>query len=243
MFEKIYHKSEIWFSVMLIALYVIGNSYLLQASIHTGIEMIYTIPFNCILFVTMFRFIRKNQLSDSFGLRKPQCHGKTVLYYIPLIMIASVNLWMGVTMKMDVMHSIIYFIAMILTGFVEEMLFRGFLFQAIAKDDMKNAVIVTSILFGLGHIINLFNGNSEHVISTLCQLCYAAAAGFLLVSVLLASKSLYPCMITHALLNALGTFSNEAAMTSAVIPVSIALCVISSISAYLIFRNIRRNTA
>ena len=40
MFEKIYHKSEIWFSVMLIALYVIGNSYLLQASIHTGIEMI-----------------------------------------------------------------------------------------------------------------------------------------------------------------------------------------------------------
>ena len=96
---------------------------------------------------------------------------------------------------------------------------------------------------GLGHIINLFNGNSEHVISTLCQLCYAAAAGFLLVSVLLASKSLYPCMITHALLNALGTFSNEAAMTSAVISVSIALCVISSISAYLIFRNIRRNTA
>ena len=44
-------------------------------------------------------------------------------------------------------------------------------------------------------------------------------------------------MITHSMLNALGTFSNETALDKIQIPVSIALCVISGVSAYLIFRN------
>lgn len=48
-------------------------------------------------------------------------------------------------------------------------------------------------------------------------------------------------MITHSMLNALSTFSNEAALDKIQIPVSIALCVISGVSAYLIFRNYRRD--
>ena len=105
------------------------------------------------------------------------------------------------------------------------------------KDNVKSAVILTSILFGMGHIVNLFNGNSEDLVATSCQLFYAAAAGFLLAAVLIASKSIIPCMITHSMLNALGTFSNETAHEKIQIPVSIALCVISGVSAYLIFRN------
>ena len=47
-------------------------------------------------------------------------------------------------------------------------------------------------------------------------------------------------MITHAMLNALGTFSNETAFDKIQISVSLALCVISGVSAYLIYRNYKR---
>ena len=39
------------------------------------------------------------------------------------------------------------------------MTFRGLLFTAIAKDNVKSAVVISSVTFGIGHIINLFNGS------------------------------------------------------------------------------------
>ena len=188
MLEKLYKKSEVWFAVVFILVYVIGNSFLLQASERTGIEMVYTIPFNFIILGIMFLFIRKNHLFQYYGIQGAKCKAKSVLYYIPLVMIASVNLWMGICFKMDALHSTVYFVAMIFTGIVEEMLFRG----------------------------------------------------FLLAAVLIVSKSIIPCMITHAMLNALGTFSNETALDKIQISVSLALCVISGVSAYLIYRNYKR---
>ncbi|MGN0907526.1 MAG: lysostaphin resistance A-like protein [Bullifex sp.] len=240
MLKKLYGKSEVWFAVMFIIAYVIGNSYLLQASIKAGIEMVFTIPFNLLLLAILFSFIGKNNLAKYYGLNAPECRSSVVLYYIPMILIASVNLWMGFRFKMDAFHSAVYFTAMLITGIIEELLFRGLLFRAMSKDSLKSAVILTSILFGAGHIVNLFNGNSENVIATLCQLFYAAAAGFLFASVLLASKSIIPCMITHSVLNALGTFSNENALDEIQIPISLALCLISGISALMIFRNLKK---
>ena len=240
MLEKLYKKSEVWFAVVFILVYVIGNSYLLQASERTGIEMVYTIPFNFVILGIMFLFIRKNHLFQYYGIQRAKCKAKSVLYYIPLVMIASVNLWMGICFKMDALHSTVYFVAMIFTGIVEEMLFRGFLLKAMSKDNVKSAVILTSILFGIGHIVNLFNGNSDDLVATVCQLFYAAAAGFLLAAVLIVSESIIPCMITHSMLNALGTFSNEAAFDKVQIPVSLALCMIAGASAYFIYRNYKR---
>lgn len=64
--------------------------------------------------------------------------------------------------------------------------------------------------------------------------------GIMVLNVGIASKSIIPCMITHSMLNALGTFSNEAAFDKIQIPVSLALCVIAGVSAYFIYRNYKR---
>ena len=237
MLERFYRKAEVWFAVAFIIVYVAGNSFMLQLSRNAGISMVYTIPFNILLLGILFLFMRRNQLFQYYCLNAPRCKSSAVMYYIPMVLIASVNLWMGFRFKMDAFHSAVYFTAMILTGIAEELLFRGLLFRAMAKDSMKSAVILTSILFGMGHIVNLFNGNSDNVLATICQLFYAAAVGFLFAAVLLTSESIIPCMITHSVLNALGTFSNEAALDEIQIPVAIALCVISGVSAWIIFRN------
>lgn len=60
---------------------------------------------------------------------------------------------------------------MINVEFIEEIIFRGFLFKMMEKDNVKRAIIVNEITFGIGHIVNLLNG--EELIPTLMQICYA----------------------------------------------------------------------
>lgn len=236
MLDKLFKKSEVWFAVAFIIAYVIGNSVLLQVSDSVGLEMVFTIPYNLALLGVLFAFIKKNRMSAYYGLNKVQCKAGTVLYYVPLILIATVNVWFGFCFKMSPLKAAVYLIAMLITGVAEELLFRGLLFRAMGKTNVRSAIIVTSILFGAGHIVNLFNGSSANYLDTVCQLFYAVAIGFLLVAVLYVGKSILPCILTHSMLNALSTFSNEAAMEKIQIPISVALCIISGVSAYLIFR-------
>ena len=210
------------------------------ASINVGIEMVYTIPYNLLLLGIMFVFAEKNHLLEYYGINRVKCKANKVLYYVPLVIIATVNIWFGVSFKMGFLATVIYFVAMIITGIVEEMLFRGLLFKAMSKSNIKSAIIVTSITFGIGHIVNLVNGNSVDYVETICQIFYAVAIGFLLVAVLYVGESLIPCIMTHSLVNALSTFSNEEITGKVQIPVSVVLCVVSAVSAVLIFRNANR---
>ena len=240
MLEKLYKKSEVWFAVIFIIAYVAGDSFLIQASESAGIEMIYTIPYNLLLLGIMFAFIGKNHLLGYYGINKVKCKASKLLYYVPLVIIATVNIWFGASFKMGLQATVVYFVAMIVTGIAEEMLFRGFLFKAMSKSNIKSAIIVTSITFGIGHIVNLVNGNSADYVETICQIFYAVAIGFLLAAVLYVGKSLIPCIMTHAMLNALSSFSNEEVIDAVQIPVSVVLCVVSAVSAVLIFKNVNR---
>lgn len=75
------------------------------------------------------------------------------------------------------------------------------------KDNLKSAMIVSSITFGMGYIVNLLNG--AELKSTLFQMCYAIILGYMLVIIFYRSKSIIPCVIFHALINALSVFNVE----------------------------------
>ena len=96
---------------------------------------------------------------------------------------------------------------MLCVGFLEEVIFRGFLFVAIAKDNIKSAIVISSVTFGIGHIINLFNGSGMELVNNLCQIVFATAVGFLLVTIFYRGGSLLPCI------NTLGTFASDAGLT------------------------------
>ncbi len=102
---------------------------------------------------------------------------------------------------------------MLCVGFVEEVIFRGFLFKAMAKDGIKSAIIVSSVTFGIGHLVNLFNGSGMELINNLCQICFAIAVGFLLVTIFYRGGSLLPCIIVHSAINTLSIFANKAGVT------------------------------
>ena len=102
-------------------------------------------------------------------------------------------------------------------GFIEEIIFRGFLFRMMAKTNIKSAIIVSALTFGVGHIVNLLNG--AELIPTLMQICYATSIGYLFVIIFHKSGSLVPCIITHCLVNSLSIFNVENTLSLYIAPV------------------------
>ena len=93
-----------------------------------------------------------------------------------------------------------------LNGFVEEVIFRGLLFRALARDSVNMAIAVSSITFGLGHLLNLVNGSGAGLAENLFQVTGAIAIGFLFVILFHRGGSLWPCVIAHAAINIASAF-------------------------------------
>ena len=137
------------------------------------------------------------------------------------------NLWFGLEVNYSLIGTVFYIGSLLMVGFLEEIIFRGFLFKAMSKDNVRTAIIVSSITFGIGHIVNLFNGSGADILSNFSQVCYAIAIGFLFVTLFHRGKSLWPSIITHSIFNALSVFANKAASNQYQISVAMVLVAIS----------------
>ena len=126
---------------------------------------------------------------------------------------ASGNLWNGVAVNYSLAETTCRIMCMLCVGFLEEVIFRGLLFVAIARDNIKSAIVISSVTFGIGHIINLFNGSGMNLVNNLCQILFAIAVGFLLVTVFYRSGRLLPCIIVHSAINMLSIFANDTSLT------------------------------
>ena len=92
---------------------------------------------------------------------------------------------------------------------------------------MKSAIIISSVTFGIGHIINLFNSSGMGLVSNLCQIGFAVAVGFMLVTIFYRGGSMLPCIIVHSAINTLGTFANDAdiAMQGQLIHIAVLIAI------------------
>ena len=80
---------------------------------------------------------------------------EAVFVFHPLVLLASANLWWGVRMNYSPAETALYVVSMLCVGFLEEVIFRGFLFKALCRTSVKQAVVISSVTFGIGHIVNL----------------------------------------------------------------------------------------
>lgn len=228
--KKIFEKHETLFCILLIALYVIINSYCVQ---DFGTKDYRSTIINTIISVFLIILMISLKRTKYYGLTKVN-NPKKYLYFIPLLLIASVNLWNGININNSKNEIIFHILTMINVGFIEEIIFRGFLFKMMAKESVKRAILASALTFGIGHIVNLLNGAST--IPTLLQICYAVSLGYLFVIIFYKSKSLIPCIITHALINSLSIFNIETKISLYIIP--IFLIIVPLLYAYYINKNI-----
>ena len=212
--KKLYDKSKVWFVIAWIIAYCVLLSAGDVLSVEVGIEKSVTLAIGIVLSAILLLFLKKNGLSRDYGLCAPKTSAKSMFYYIPILVMLTANLWYGVTLNYGALETVLYILAMLCVGFLEEVIFRGLLFEAMRKDSVKAAIIVSSVTFGIGHIINLINGSGAELIPNLLQVVYATAAGFMFVMMYYKSKSLIVCIAAHGAFNALSVFANEANATA-----------------------------
>ena len=202
---RLYQRNELTFALSWVGLYVVLLSLADKASLALGMEKLVTAPLSLLMAGVLTGWLLKNRLEEKYGLCKPRGDGRRYLYWLPLAAIASVNLWSGVTMRFSAAETALHMVSMVSVGLVEELIFRGLLYKALRRDGVKLAILISSLTFGLGHIVNLLNG--APVASTLLQIVYATALGFLFTLLFERSGSLIPCIVTHSVINALSAFA------------------------------------
>ncbi len=212
--KKLYEKNELTFAIMWIVVYCALQSLANPLNKVIGIEYAASAVFCILQAIVLFNFIRKNNLQKRYGLCKSFVSACRFLYYVPLIILASGNLWNGVAVNYTPVGTVFRVVCMLCVGFLEEVIFRGLLFKAIARDNIKSAIIISSVTFGIGHIINLFNGSGMNLVDNLCQIIFAIAVGFLLVTIFYRGGSLIPCIFVHVAINTLSTFANDTNLTT-----------------------------
>lgn len=211
--KRLYEKSEIWFAIAWIIIYCMAMSIGDTLSAAIGIKKIITFPVALGLSIMLFRFYKKYGLLEVYGICKSKIPASKILFYIPVGIMLTANLWYGIGLYVAPLEAILYVLTMLCVGFLEEVIFRGLLFNAMRKDGVKSAILISSLTFGMGHIINLFNGSGTELLLNLLQVLYATAAGFMFVMIYYRTESLLVCIVAHGVFNALSVCVNEAAVT------------------------------
>ena len=210
---KLYQKSETNFAILWIVAYVVLTSLADQLSETVGVMKSVTAALHVVMSLVLFFWIRSNHLGRKYGFCSPEVPAKRFLYYIPLILTASAAFCGGISLQCSIPEAALFIVSMCCVGFLEEVIFRGLLFRAMEKDGLVSAILVSSLTFGIGHIVNLFNGSGRDPASSLIQVVFAVLVGFILVWIFYHGKSLVPCILFHSANNALKVFAAEGSLS------------------------------
>lgn len=213
MLKRLFEKNELLFAIGWIGVYCIAMSLGDVLSEGVGVACSVTLPVAAVLSGVLFLFLKRNGLMKRYGLCRPKNSPAKMLYYVPVLVMLTANLRYGIHLAMPAGEAVLYALTMLCVGFLEELIFRGLLFRAMGKDGIPSAIVISSLTFGMGHIINLFNGAGAELIPNLLQVIYAAAAGFMFVMMYYRSGSLLACIAGHGVFNALSVFTDEKTLT------------------------------
>ena len=203
--KKLYEKKEILFAVLWILVYCFVS---IPIRGNLGDESIWMLIALAVIAAGITLFVKTNHLEEKYGLTGWPKNSKKYLYLIPVWILVTGNLWGGFALSYSGAAQVFAVLSMLLIGYIEEMLFRGFLFKAlIPKDGVVISIIISAVTFGIGHIVNLFAGQAN--LETVIQVFFAIAWGFIFTMVFYKSGSLVPCIIAHGLVDAFSKFAKE----------------------------------
>ena len=224
--RKLYEEKEVLFAVLWIVVYCLV---LTPLKGNFGLDSAAMLAALIIFTAGICLFVGKNHLTRKYGLSEWPKDMRKYFFFIPMWILATGNLWAGFALSYQGVSLVIAVLSMVLIGFVEEMIFRGFLFKAmLANGNKAAAIIVSSVTFGIGHLVNLFAGQASF--DTVMQVIFAVSWGFILTMVFYKSKSLIPCIIAHAMIDVFSVFGAENRLVDqiyilATVIVSIVYCI------------------
>lgn len=201
--KKLYEKNELWFALLWIFIYC-AVSIPIRGKL--GDESIGMAAGLFVIAAGILVFVKKYHLEEKYGLVKWTGKAGDYLFFIPMFILMTGNLWGGFGIAYDGMAQVFAVVSMLLIGFIEEMVFRGFLFRILLKKDpVSVAVTISAVTFGIGHIVNLLAGQAN--LETVIQVFFAVAWGFIFTMVFYKSGSLWVCIIVHGMVDVFAEFA------------------------------------
>ena len=159
---------------------------------------IYTLYGGMLLILTTITALILKKMSwwKTIGFR--ELHKKD-LYLLIIPAVPMVGNLFGSYRLLELGFYIYYLLLTIMSGFLEEGLYRGVMLRVLLQKGTWRAVIITSLIFSLSHIMNAFAGWVwQHVI---LQLIYSFAIGFGWAAFALRTGTIWPLMTIHFLNN------------------------------------------
>ena len=209
--RTLYDKSESGVAVLAAGAYVLlgwGAGALDRA---VGIEFLFRAAVFAGMTAAILLFIRSSGRAAYYGLQRPVLPARRFLWYLPLAAIVSGNLWFGVALRDAAAQTALHLAVMLLIGILEELLFRGLLYRALEQKSETAAIVVSSLVFGLLHLLNLTGGTAQPLV--LLQTAFATALGFVFALILARGKSLIPCIAAHCAINITAVFTDQTVLT------------------------------
>lgn len=209
--DRLYRRDEVAYAVAWIVAYVALTSFADGLSQDGGTAAVVTAPVLAGLSALLWAWFAHAGLRERYGFRPADVPASGMLFYLPLALVACKKLLPALGMAGTALEAVLFVVKMLCVGFLEEAIFRGLLFRAIERESRTRAIVISSVTFGLGHIVNLFNASAQDLAVTLAQIVFALGVGFALVLVLLKSGSIWPCVVFHGANNVFTFFESESA--------------------------------
>ncbi len=119
--------------------------------------------------------------------------------FLAVIIVDLINSWSGQLAPATASGLGLTLLVTILGAFCEEVFYRGLMLRVLLPRGVWLAAVVTSLLFGLVHLMNAAAGMSLEVV--LWQLCYATAYGLAYAGFAIRTGTIWPLALTHFLNN------------------------------------------
>lgn len=202
-------KLAVFYFIVLLCYIVLPS--IVSAFSHGLDSMVQNVVIQIVLIIVSLALMKKWGMNNlTFTLKKDSSTIRRFVLLIPVVfpMVADIlfksanNFSFGNLMKS--------FFTSPLTGISEELVFRGVILGgllAMSTHTSKNrwkAILISSILFGSMHLLNLFSSNQVSPTMVYIQVLYATFLGIYLASLFIVSKTLWLPIIAHTLIDLFG---------------------------------------
>lgn len=224
--RKLQDTKPIWHAMIWIAIYIVAVNVGDALSELFGVPNSATVLVLVALSAALLLYLRGGDRLAFYGVRRPRPGTmRSTLYFAPLFAIAFLQYVKGVDSRLDLRDILLACALMLAVGFVEELLFRGFLFRAIlAKKNLTRAIIISGVTFGVGHVVNILRGYS--LAEQLVQVVAAIVIGIALAYCVALTGSILPGVAFHALFNISGALTTHDVGADTLIVLAIIVVVV-----------------
>ncbi len=201
-------KFDLIFAISWIVIYIAIFNGAAWLSDVIGIPNLLTVIVGFVMCCIMILILHKQKKLSYYGLNSlKNLNHLRLLLYVPMLVIASVNIWQGFHINDSATQIILISLSMICVGVLEELIFRSSLMNALLPKGPTFAIAISTVIFGLFHALNLIFG--ADLVPTLLQVVYSMGFAFMCCAFFYKTKSIIPCIICHALGNILDIFLSQ----------------------------------